>query len=270
MMAALGLRMAVVSRDAKLCTARPGRARNDNATGSRMMLLTLLLPLAVFFGLGFVTQLAEKRWPLRTYERPSPWVLDALFWGASVTATIVYRMTFPPLFARLANISGVGRMLSVSHGVAAAIPWPLAFVVSVVALDFLLYWGHRLLHTSMFWHTHAAHHSVEHLYWFSGNRASPVHIMVQLTCGFLLGLIWPVNGGASAFVASTILYTCIQHFNHANISWRLGRLEWLFVMPRYHFLHHGTDRRLNDSNFGFLFTTWDRMFGTYTNPDAVE
>src|SRR3982750_523990 len=109
MMAALGLPTGRRVTGCEAVYARPGRARNDNATGSCMMLLTLLLPLAVFFGLGFVTQLAEKRWPLRTYERPSPWVLDALFWGASVTATIVYRMTFPHLFARLANISGVGR-----------------------------------------------------------------------------------------------------------------------------------------------------------------
>lgn len=233
-------------------------------------MLSIILPLAVFLALGLATQLAEKRWPLRAYENPSPWMLDALFWGASAAATIACRIVFPHVFARLANVPGVGSIVSATQGVATAVPWPVAFIVSVIALDFLLYWGHRLLHTSMFWHTHAAHHSVEHLYWFAGNRASPVHIMVQLTCGFLLGMIWPVNGGVSAIVASTLLYTCIQHFNHANISWRLGKLEWLFVVPRYHFVHHGTDRRLNDSNFGFLFTVWDRMFGTYTNPDAVE
>jgi len=71
--------------------------------------------------------------------------------------------------------------------------------------------------------------------------------------------------------ATVILYICIQHFNHANLSWRLGSLEWLFVVPRYHFVHHGAESRLNNSNFGFLLTIWDRIFGTYTNPnDVVE
>ncbi|HEY4307689.1 MAG TPA: sterol desaturase family protein [Gemmatimonadaceae bacterium] len=234
------------------------------------MLLTLVLPLPVFFSLGFLTHLAEKRWPLRAYEAPSPWMLDALFWGASITATVACRIAFPHLFGRLANVPGIAGLLVVSHAAATALPWPVTFLISVILLDFLLYWSHRLLHTSLFWHTHAAHHSVEHLYWFAGNRASPVHIIVQLTCGALLGLIWPVSGGANAIVASTVLYNCIQHFNHANISWRLGKLEWLIVVPRYHFVHHGEERRLNDSNFGFLFTVWDRMFGTYTNPDSAE
>lgn len=232
------------------------------------MLLTLL-PVAVFIGLGFLTHLAESRWPLRAYESPKPWLVDALGLSVSLAATRACRTIFPHFFGRLPTLHGFAWITTVSHFVSTQVRWPVAFLVSVVVLDFLLYLGHRLLHTSWMWHTHAAHHSVEHLYWFAGLRASPVHVAVQLTCGALLGLIWPVNGGVSALVATTLLYTFIQHFNHANIRWRLGKLEWLFVMPRYHFVHHGTDRRLNDSNFGFLFTVWDRMFGTYTNPNDV-
>jgi fatty acid hydroxylase family protein len=82
-------------------------------------------------------------------------------------------------------------------------------------------------------------------------------------------MIWPVNGGTADLLAGAVLYTSIQHFNHANIRWRLGPLEWLFVVPRYHFVHHGADPKLNNSNFGFLLTIWDRMLGTYTNPDDV-
>jgi sterol desaturase/sphingolipid hydroxylase (fatty acid hydroxylase superfamily) len=230
------------------------------------MLLTLF-PTVFFFGLGFLTQVAENRWPLRAYESPKPWLLDALGFGVSAAATMACRLAFPHLFGRLWSVPGLGWIPAVSHFVETRIPWPVAFVVSVVVLDFLLYLGHRLLHTSFLWHTHAAHHSVEQLYWFAGIRSSPVHVAVQLACGALLGLIWPINGGVNAIVASTIVYTFIQHFNHANIRWRLGVLEWLIVTPRYHFVHHGADRRLNDSNFGFLFTIWDRMFGTFTNPN---
>jgi sterol desaturase/sphingolipid hydroxylase (fatty acid hydroxylase superfamily) len=171
---------------------------------------------------------------------------------------------------RLPAVPGFSWLADVSRFVSSHVPWPVAFLVSVVVLDFLLYVGHRLLHTSVLWHTHAAHHSVERLYWLGGNRSSPFHTAFQLTWGALLGLVWPMDGGGvTRFVAGTILYTCIQHFNHANLRWRLGPLEWLFVVPRYHFVHHGADPKLNNSNFGFLFTVWDRMFGTYTNPDTV-
>ncbi|MBC7842204.1 MAG: sterol desaturase family protein [Gemmatimonadaceae bacterium] len=232
------------------------------------MLLTLF-SFFVFFGLGFLAHLAEVRWPLRSYDTPKSWMIDTLGFGVATAATIASRIAFPHIFDRLPTLPGLHWMTTASHFVSAEIPWPVAFVVSVILLDFLLYVGHRLLHTSALWHTHAAHHSVEHMYWFAGSRASPVHIMVQLAMGTLLGLVWPVAGGMHAIVASTIFYAVIQHFNHANIRWRLGTLEWLFVMPRYHFVHHGAARRLNDSNFGFVLTIWDRMFGTYTDPDDV-
>jgi sterol desaturase/sphingolipid hydroxylase (fatty acid hydroxylase superfamily) len=233
-------------------------------------MLTILFPLGVFFGIGFLVHLAEKRWPLRSYEKPKAWAADALGFGVATAATVAYRLAYPQTFARLSSVPGLEWISTVSLFVETTIAWPVAFLVSVVVVDFLMYLGHRLLHSSYLWHTHAAHHSVEHLYWFGGNRASPVHVMLQLVWGSLLGLVWPVNGGVPVIVAATILGTCIQHFIHANIRWRLGPLEWLFVVPRYHFVHHGADPKLNNSNFGFMLTIWDRLFGTYTNPDNVS
>ena len=178
-------------------------------------------------------------------------------------------LTYRHNLGHLTAIPGFGWISVVSGFVVTAIPWPLAFLISVVMIDFLAYLAHRLLHTPYLWHTHAAHHSVEHLYWFGGARTSPVHVLVQSMPGAFLGLVLPVAGGMTASVAAVILYVCMQHFNHANIRWRLGPLEWLIVAPRYHFVHHAANPRLNNSNFGFLFTVWDRIFGTYTCPDDV-
>lgn len=228
-----------------------------------------LFALGTFFGLGLLVHLAEKRWPMRTYEVPRAWKVDAFGFGISAAVTYAFRVAEPHTFGRIPLIPGFEWIAVMSHFVETNIAWPIAFLVSVVVLDFLLYVGHRLLHSSYLWHSHALHHSVEHLYWFGGNRSTPLHVAEQLVWGALLGLVWPVNGGLSGFMAATILYTCIQHFNHANVDIRLGPLEWLFVVPRYHFVHHGADATLNNSNFGFLLTIWDRMLGTYTNPDRV-
>lgn len=226
-----------------------------------------MLPPVIFGALGLLTQAAEKRWPLRTYTGPKPWAIDAFALAFGVAAAAAIQLAFQHTVYRLPTVRGFGWLASSSNFVRAHVPWPIALLVSVIILDFLFYVGHRMLHSKALWHAHAVHHSVEHLHWFAGNRASPVHLGLQHLWPALLGLLWPVSGGTPALLATTIFYSCVQHFNHANLRWRLGPLEWLFVVPRYHFVHHGADPRLNDSNFGSLFTIWDRAFGTYTNPD---
>jgi sterol desaturase/sphingolipid hydroxylase (fatty acid hydroxylase superfamily) len=227
------------------------------------------LPLAAFVTVGLLTHAAEKRWPLRAYTKSPNWLLDGVAFAFGTATQAVFQRVLEHTVYRLPGVGGFGWLTTTSQFVQRRVPWPIAFVASAVALDCLLYFGHRLLHTRALWHTHALHHSVEELYWFGGARASPVHVSVQYIWGAVLGLILPVNGGLPAVLATTLLYVCIQHFNHANLRWRLGPLEWLFVVPRYHFVHHGADPKLNNSNFGFLLTVWDRAFGTYTNPDRV-
>ena len=228
-----------------------------------------LVGFGIFFGLGFLTQLAETLWPLRKYLKPKALRIDLIAWAVVLLASLVFDMVQDRALWRLVRLPGLNWMPGVARVVDANVSWPIALLVSVVVLDFLLYLGHRLLHTSFLWHTHAAHHSVEHLYWFGGNRASPIHIAVQSVWPSLLALVWPVHGGSPAMVIQLIIYACIQHFNHANLKWRLGLLGWLLVTPRYHFVHHGADPKLNNSNFGFLLTVWDRMFGTYVSPNSV-
>ena len=63
----------------------------------------------------------------------------------------------------------------------------------------------------------------------------------------------------------------IQHQIHSNIYVPYARqLETILVTPRFHFVHHHPNPRYTNSNYGFLFTIWDRMFGTFVDPDSVE
>jgi sterol desaturase/sphingolipid hydroxylase (fatty acid hydroxylase superfamily) len=57
---------------------------------------------------------------------------------------------------------------------------------------------------------------------------------------------------------------------HMNVTWRSNWLEWVFVTPRYHHIHHSDDPGHYTANLGSLLTIWDRMFGTYVNPEEVE
>jgi sterol desaturase/sphingolipid hydroxylase (fatty acid hydroxylase superfamily) len=61
-------------------------------------------------------------------------------------------------------------------------------------------------------------------------------------------------------------------FAHADIALprRLDRwLRWIIVTPDLHRTHHSCDMREGNSNFGQVFTIWDRLFGTYLDRPAL-
>lgn len=150
-------------------------------------------------------------------------------------------------------------------------PTPALALGYVLFADFSSYWAHRLLHTRGFWHTHAFHHSSQNLYVLSGLRSSFIHV-VLLFAGPLAGLvIFPLYDTPLVLAAIGASQVANQHYTHSNIRLPFSdRIERVFVTPRYHFVHHSIDRTLSNSNYGFLLTVWDRLFGTFTDPQTVR
>lgn len=150
--------------------------------------------------------------------------------------------------------------------------WPvaIALLLHLTMADFLAYWAHRALHSSLLWHSHAWHHSPKHVWWLSGLRASPLHIAV-LSFPFTVSLIvLPVNIGGLALTAVILFGIANQHWLHTNLEVPCPKLlEMAFVTPRFHFVHHSADKRFTNSNYGFIFSVWDRLFGTYTDPESI-
>jgi sterol desaturase/sphingolipid hydroxylase (fatty acid hydroxylase superfamily) len=144
-------------------------------------------------------------------------------------------------------------------------------VAYVLFADCFAYWGHRWLHSRLMWHSHAFHHSPRHLYVLSGARASFVHILV-LFAGPSFGLVlFPIYEVPAVFFLVSWSQVLNQHIIHSNLKVPFARqLEYVFVTPRFHFVHHSSDRSLADNNFGFLLSVWDRLFGTYVDPPTVS
>lgn len=140
----------------------------------------------------------------------------------------------------------------------------------VLFADFTSYWAHRLLHTRALWHSHAFHHSSSNLYVLSGLRSSFVHVAALFAGPIASLFIFPLYEAPVLLAAITVSQVANQHYTHSNIRLPWSRqIEWIFVTPRYHFVHHSVDRRLSNSNYGFLLTAWDRLFGTFTDPATV-
>jgi sterol desaturase/sphingolipid hydroxylase (fatty acid hydroxylase superfamily) len=134
--------------------------------------------------------------------------------------------------------------------------WALA----LVADDFVFYWAHRISHeVRFFWATHEAHHSSEQYTLTTALRqpwTEPIAVLFWLPLP-LLGL--PLEMLVVTHTAN-LLY---QYWIHTELIGRLGILEWILNTPSHHRVHHGTNPRYLDKNYGGIFIVWDRLFGTF-------
>ncbi len=146
-----------------------------------------------------------------------------------------------------------------------ALPSALKIFFAVVLGDLSLYWVHRAMHRNpMLWKTHAFHHSIPEIWWLAGSRTSMTHLLLfampQIFIAYYLLGLTPFEAGIG-FSIGVIVNVWI----HINVWVDLGPLEWLVITPNYHRIHHGA-RGYTDKNLAFVFTVWDRVFGTYVDP----
>jgi sterol desaturase/sphingolipid hydroxylase (fatty acid hydroxylase superfamily) len=219
--------------------------------------------IGAFFALVLVFEACERLWPARSFNRTADLKLDVLSFGCAL------------LFNRLAtgsldSLAGSIAPLSLLHSTQALqeLPTAVKLVIAIVIVDFVIYWIHRAQHrTALLWRTHAWHHSVEQLYWFSGFRTSFLHSFLynipQVLVPVLILRMSPAEAGIG--YAFALLF---QFWMHSNLNIKFRPLEWLIVTPDYHRIHHSaTDWR--GSNLGAILRIWDRMFGTYVDPAGI-
>jgi len=148
-----------------------------------------------------------------------------------------------------------------------ALPGAIKVLIGLVLADFSLYWVHRAMHRRTLWPTHIFHHSIEQLWWLAGSRTSLTHLFLFAVPQTLLAYyVLALTPGEAAIAFS--LGVIVNVWIHTNIWVNLGPLEWILITPNYHRIHHGA-RGLSNKNLGFILTIWDRMFGTYVNPQST-
>lgn len=204
----------------------------------------------------------ERLWPHHAVDRRRDLGLDLVGVVAGLVAVVVaygaLRAAVPVL--RPAAWTDATRPLQ-------ALPSAAKVAVVVLLADFTIYWLHRLMHRwPLTWRMHRWHHTIEHMYWFAGFRASFLHVLLYgLPQVFLPTLV--VELDAAEVAAATAIANLVQVWTHANIRVRCDALQWLIVTPDYHRLHHRADGAA-PRNFGNLLTLWDRLFGTHEAPSA--
>jgi len=217
-----------------------------------------LYPYLLFWGIGLLFFAAEWLHPARPIRYRS------LFWR-DLLALGLYNLSF------LVVVRVTDRIPIPDYFPAAfySLPTVCKLCLFYLVEDFGLYWVHRLMHTKPVWRIHQWHHSPPYLYWLAGIRATVPHIILfNLT--YILALPLLHEASSWAFQVIMVEHIIRNNWMHMNVTWRSSWLEWVFVTPRYHHIHHSKHPAHHRANLGALLTIWDRLFGTYYNPNDVK
>ena len=151
-------------------------------------------------------------------------------------------------------------------------PWFLEVICSFLLLDLSFYYWHRLNHiVPLFWRFHNVHHIDPDMDVSTGFRFHPGEIAFSV---FFRGLQLTLLGvGGWVFVAYETVFQAGTLFHHSNVRlpWKVERVvNWLFVTPRMHGLHHSVLKNKTNSNYSVVFSLWDRVHRSFSPIDLSQ
>ena len=138
-------------------------------------------------------------------------------------------------------------------------PWP--WIVAFVAVDLAYYAWHRLSHeVNVLWAVHVVHHQSEDYNLAVALRQAVASAVTILPFHLPIALL---GVPTIPFLTVASLSTLYQFWIHTELVGKLGPLERVINTPSLHRVHHATNPRYLDRNYGATLIVWDRLFGTY-------
>jgi len=140
-----------------------------------------------------------------------------------------------------------------------------AFVLTVVALDMIVYLQHVMFHAvPLLWRLHRMHHADLDFDFTTGARFHPLEILISTL--IKIAAVAALGASVAGVVAFEVILNATSMFNHGNVAIPEHVDRWLrrfVVTPDMHRVHHSIERDETNSNFGFNLPWWDWIFGTY-------
>jgi sterol desaturase/sphingolipid hydroxylase (fatty acid hydroxylase superfamily) len=177
--------------------------------------------------------------------------------------SIVLRIVFPMAAVGTA-IWADGR----GYGLFRAVETPgiVAGIIAFIVLDFAVWLEHFASHKiPILWRIHRMHHSDIDFDVTTALRFHPLEIILSMV--WKAGVVIALGAPVLAVLAFEIVLNGAAMFNHSNVKLPLRAdrlLRRLIVTPDMHRIHHSIRYNEMDTNYGFNFAFWDRLFGTYS------
>ena len=187
-------------------------------------------------------------------------------WGNNISLvvlnTVLLRLLFPAAAVGMAAFAA-------EHGWGLLnyfeFPFWVATLVAVIALDFVIWLQHVMVHAiPVLWRLHRVHHADPDYDVTTGARFHPIEIILSMLIKF--ATIAVLGPPVVAVIIFEVLLNATAMFNHGNVRLpaKVDRvLRWFVVTPDMHRVHHSVEDDETNSNFGFNLPWWDRLFGTY-------
>ena len=217
--------------------------------------------LGFFFGIFAVMAVWEVLAPKRalTVSKAVRWANNL---GLVFFNSFILRLLFPAAAVGMAVFAGEQGWGLLNYY---PVPATVAIVVSVIAMDFVIYLQHVMVHAvPALWRLHRVHHADLDYDVTTGARFHTFEIILSMLIKFATIIV--LGPPVVAVVIFEVVLNATAMFNHGNVSLPKGLdrvLRWFVVTPDMHRVHHSVEDDEANSNFGFSLPWWDRLFGTY-------
>ena len=179
--------------------------------------------------------------------------------GALVTPLLLLAMTW-------ADAAGIGLRHWLGLGPVAGA------IVLFILFDCWMYLWHRANHRiGLLWRLHRVHHTDTAMDATTALRFHPGEILLSSLTNAVVFVVLGMT--LSVFIAYKAAMIAVILFHHSNVAIpaRLDRaLDLVLVPPSMHRVHHSQRRIETDSNYGTLFSVWDRLFGSFRRRADVQ
>ena len=141
----------------------------------------------------------------------------------------------------------------------------LLWIALLILTDFIWYWYHRLAHeVNILWGAHVVHHQSEDFNYTVSARIT----VFQAFARMMFWSVLPVIGFPPAMIISVqLVHGLYPFFIHTRTIGKLGVLEYIFVTPSHHRVHHACNEQYLDKNYGDVLIIWDKLFGTFVTEE---
>jgi sterol desaturase/sphingolipid hydroxylase (fatty acid hydroxylase superfamily) len=188
------------------------------------------------------------------------WRLNGELWALNTVILGIVCAGCACTVSRWAEAEGIG-LLNQTNLMS---PW-MAIPIAVLSLDGVSYFWHRANHRiPLLWRFHQVHHSDPT---FTATTAIRFHfgelllgLPIRLLAVAVMGI--PIPG----VIVFELIFAFANFFEHGDIDLPLDlerRLAFLFITPALHRRHHSREAALLNSNYGTIFSFWDRIFRSF-------
>lgn len=151
------------------------------------------------------------------------------------------------------------------------LPLWIELIIAIIIFDLVAqYLAHYLLHNvSWMFRFHSTHHSDTKVDATTSLRLHPGDILVREALS--LCVLFVLGAPITYYLLYRFITIPFSIMTHANIKLpdALDKtISYVFVSPNMHKFHHHYERPWTDSNFGNIFSVWDRIFGTFVYDDV--